>query len=83
MFAIAFELVVADTAQHHRKGVSQPCADIGSTLANYGFNTPARNPDTISSIPHRGPHVLARDSTLQRFLSFVSFTRIKRKSKVG
>ena len=25
MFAIAFDLVVADTAQHHPKGVSQTC----------------------------------------------------------
>jgi virulence-associated protein VapD len=38
MFAIAFDLVVADTAQHHPKGVSQAYADIGSTLANFGFN---------------------------------------------
>ena len=38
MFAIAFNLVVADTAQDHPKGVSQAYADIGSTLGNYGFN---------------------------------------------
>lgn len=38
MFAIAFDLVVADTAQHHPKGVSQAYADIGSTLANFGFD---------------------------------------------
>jgi virulence-associated protein VapD len=38
MFAIAFDLVVADTAQNHPEGVSQVYADIGSTLANYGFN---------------------------------------------
>ena len=38
MFAIAFDLVVADTAQHHPKGVAQAYADIGSTLANFGFN---------------------------------------------
>lgn len=38
MFAIAFDLVVADTAQHHPKGVSQAYADIGATLANYGFS---------------------------------------------
>ena len=38
MFAIAFDHVVADTAQHHPKGVSQAYADIGSTLANFGFN---------------------------------------------
>ena len=38
MFAIAFDLVVSDTAQHHPKGVSQAYADIGNALANYGFN---------------------------------------------
>jgi virulence-associated protein VapD len=38
MFAIAFDLVVADTAQHRPKGVSQAYADIGNALANYGFN---------------------------------------------
>jgi len=38
MFAIAFDLVVADTAQHHPKGVSHAYADIGNTLANFGFN---------------------------------------------
>ncbi len=38
MFAIAFDLVVADTAQHHPKGVSQAYADIGNALANFGFN---------------------------------------------
>jgi virulence-associated protein VapD len=37
MFAIAFDLVVADTAQHHPKSVSQAYADIGSALANVGF----------------------------------------------
>ena len=36
MFAIAFDLVVADTARH--RGVSQAYADIGSTLANFGFD---------------------------------------------
>ena len=38
MFAIAFDLVVAGTAQHHPKGVAQAYADIGGTLANFGFN---------------------------------------------
>ncbi len=38
MFAIAFDLVVADTAQHHPKGVAQAYADIGSTFATFGFN---------------------------------------------
>lgn len=38
MFAIAFDLVVADTQQqHHPKGVSQAYADIGATLAGFGF----------------------------------------------
>lgn len=38
MSAIAFDLVVADAAQHHPKGVSQAYADIGNTLSSYGFN---------------------------------------------
>ena len=29
---------MVDTTQHHPKGVSQAYADIGSTLANFGFN---------------------------------------------
>jgi virulence-associated protein VapD len=38
MFAIAFDLVVAETAQQHPKGVSQAYADIGATLAGFGFD---------------------------------------------
>ena len=38
MFAIAFDLLVADTAANHPRGVSQAYADIGSTLAGFGFN---------------------------------------------
>ena len=38
MFAIAFDLVVQDTAQNHPKGVSQAYSDIGNTLAQFGFN---------------------------------------------
>lgn len=38
MFAIAFDLVVADTAKHHPKGVAQAYADIGNALAGFGFN---------------------------------------------
>jgi virulence-associated protein VapD len=37
MFAIAFDLVVADTERHHLKGVSQAYTDIGSTLERFGF----------------------------------------------
>lgn len=37
MFAIAFDLVVADTAQHHPKGVAQAYADIGAVLGNFSF----------------------------------------------
>jgi len=37
MFAIAFDLVVADTEKHHPKGVSQAYTDIGSTLEQFGF----------------------------------------------
>ena len=38
MFAIAFDLVVAETAQNHPKGGSQAYADIGATPANFGFD---------------------------------------------
>ena len=37
MYAVAFDLVVADTEQHHPKGVSQAYADIGAVLNEYGF----------------------------------------------
>ena len=38
MFAIAFDLQVAETAASHPKGVSQAYADIGATLVGFGFN---------------------------------------------
>jgi virulence-associated protein VapD len=37
MFAITFDLVVADTEKHHPKGISQAYADIGGTLERFGF----------------------------------------------
>ena len=37
MYAVAFDLVVADTEQHHPRGVSQAYADIGAILHEYGF----------------------------------------------
>ena len=37
MFAIAFDLIVADTSRNHPKGVTQAYNDIGSTLASFGF----------------------------------------------
>ncbi|EMR8360527.1 virulence factor [Neisseria gonorrhoeae] len=37
MYAISFDLVVADTAQNHPKGISQAYADIGYTLRQFGF----------------------------------------------
>lgn len=37
MYAIAFDLVVAETEKHHPKGVSQAYADIGAVLAQHGF----------------------------------------------
>jgi virulence-associated protein VapD len=37
MFAIAFDLVVADTEAHHPKGLSQAYADIRASLQRYGF----------------------------------------------
>ena len=38
MFAIAFDLVVADVQKHHPKGVAQAYIDIKATLGNHGFN---------------------------------------------
>jgi virulence-associated protein VapD len=37
MSAIAFDLVVADTAANHRKGVSQAYANIGSAPSGFGI----------------------------------------------
>ena len=37
MFAIAFDLTVADTRQHHPKGVTQAYVDIGAVLVRFGF----------------------------------------------
>jgi virulence-associated protein VapD len=37
MYAIAFDLVVADTEAHHPKGISQAYADIHALLQRYGF----------------------------------------------
>lgn len=37
MYAISFDLVVADTEQHHPKGVTQAYTDIGTTLKKFGF----------------------------------------------
>ena len=37
MYAIAFDLVVADTEQHHPKGVTQAYTEIGAVLAEHGF----------------------------------------------
>jgi virulence-associated protein VapD len=38
MFAIAFDLMVAATAAHHPRGVSQAYADIGAVLSGYSFD---------------------------------------------
>lgn len=37
MYAVAFDLVVADTEQHHPKGISQAYFDIGTVLGEHGF----------------------------------------------
>lgn len=37
MYAVAFDLVVADTEKHHPKGVSQAYSDIGAVLGEHGF----------------------------------------------
>ena len=37
MFAIAFDLIVADADEHHPKGVSAAYAEIASTLRQFSF----------------------------------------------
>jgi virulence-associated protein VapD len=37
MFAITFDLVVAETSAHHPSSVTQAYTDIATTLSNYGF----------------------------------------------
>lgn len=37
MYAIAFDLIVAETQKQHPKGVSYAYAEIGAVLAEYGF----------------------------------------------
>ena len=37
MYAISFDLVVADTETFHPKDVAQAYSDIGTTLRNFGF----------------------------------------------
>ena len=37
MYAIAFDLVVADTEKHHTQGVSQAYSEIGTILGQHGF----------------------------------------------
>jgi virulence-associated protein VapD len=38
VFAIAFDLVVADTQEHHPRGTSQAYAEIGAALGRYSFS---------------------------------------------
>jgi virulence-associated protein VapD len=37
MYAIAFDLVVADTERHHPRGVTQAYTEIGAILGEHGF----------------------------------------------
>ena len=37
MYAVASDLVVADTENHHPKGVTQAYTEIGAVLAEHGF----------------------------------------------
>ncbi|MFM9940019.1 MAG: virulence factor [Hyphomicrobiaceae bacterium] len=37
MFAIAFDMVVADLREHHPKGISSAYTEIGQILAPHGF----------------------------------------------
>lgn len=37
MYAVAFDLIVADTENNHPKGVTQAYTEIGAVLADHGF----------------------------------------------
>lgn len=37
MYAVAFDLIVAETEKHHPKGVTQAYTDIGAVLGEHGF----------------------------------------------
>ncbi|MDP2108556.1 MAG: hypothetical protein Q8J67_05845 [Rhodocyclaceae bacterium] len=37
MYAVAFDLVVAETEKHHPKGVTQAYTEIGAVLGEQGF----------------------------------------------
>lgn len=37
MYAVAFDLVVADTERHHPKSIAQAYAEIGAILGEHGF----------------------------------------------
>ena len=37
MFAIAFDMTVADIRQHYRKGISSAYSEIGRAVAPFGF----------------------------------------------
>jgi virulence-associated protein VapD len=37
MYAVAFDLTVADTELHHPKGISQAYTEIGAVLGEHGF----------------------------------------------
>jgi len=37
VYAVAFDLVVAETEKHHPKGVAQAYAEVGAVLAEHGF----------------------------------------------
>jgi virulence-associated protein VapD len=52
MFAIAFDLTVAEVAERHPRGVTQAYNDIGNTLAAYGFD---RKQGSVSAKRARHP----------------------------
>ena len=94
MFAIAFDLVVADTEQHHPKGVSQAYAEIGATLTEYGFQrvqgslyvTEDENMaklfvaiETLKSLPWFPPSV--RDIRAFRIEQWSDFTSVVKEAK--
>ena len=49
MFAIAFDMTVADIREHYPKGISSAYAEIGRTVAPFGFE---RVQGSVYTTPH-------------------------------
>jgi virulence-associated protein VapD len=79
MYAVAFDLTVADTEKYHPKGVSQAYTEIGAILREHGFRNVqgslyVTDDEDMANLflaiqalrPHMVPHVGSRHPRLPR-----------------